>query len=460
MIWDREEKANDVLPVTHTIHYGRSETKNMQKQLSPTLKNDVTITGVTAANPMQTPKTFSRPVQNNTPTKKKKNYATIVTETNVTKTPRLKKKPNQYQLKTSAKRNLYHQLCQEETPVQCDHLSKKNDEKSSTLPDDEFYNLDVIFDNKYSKGPTYKSIQFQLKQEMSALGIYNEMKFQHMIKHSSEFADLVTRMPCNQLENVKKQMYQVVRETTVFKSYEERLADIQVPSFHNDDFTVGLSTFIEIVESIATENKTTLPELMTNFFKIMNMVLPKRNTIVFIGKSNSGKTVIAEVLLKIYPIYDIGWFNLPPSRNSDQFWLEPLIGASVYRAEEVFVANEEHITKLKQLFEGNPALDAPIKYKSPIIVPRRPVIVTMNGEDEADLTRGISRERETMANRSFIYKMNTNLFNRYTEGDERLMKLYGEEITKFMYDRYGQWRPEPPSQKLVDYCVEKINEYI
>lgn len=478
-------KPNDARPATPFTHFDLSRAKNTEDQLSITSKDASMNIGASLTMTNQKMMNSIRHAKKITQTKLANDDAINVTSMqctnlktpppNVTVTNKMNLKRKMFQKSpikkknfSMTKRNLFQDVCQEEV-IHLHSSDEESNRSESTATvcdgvasdDDETYNLKVYFPDKISSHYTnFRSCQFQLKRALEDHMIFNELKFQHVLKHNVSFAEIVTRMPSNQLEHVKKQMYQVIRQRMTHKTYAERIQDVENYSFHNNDFVVALGTFIEIINSIAAENNTIMQDFLTDCFKIINMILPKRNTLVFIGKSNSGKSILCDVLLSVYETYELGFFNLPPSRNTDQFWLEPLIGAAIYRAEEVFVANEDHIVKLKQLFEGNPALVTPIKYKNPIIVPRRPVIVSMNGEGENDLTRGISRERETMKNRSFIYKMNKNLRERYTDGSESLMKQYSKQICKFCYERFGRWRPEAPAEKLVDYYTDLIEPFI
>ena len=303
----------------------------------------------------------------------------------------------------------------------------------------------------------------RFKDAMLDNDIFNETGFQRLLKYDSDFATLVTAMNAQILEASKKQMFQIVRETRKEKSYTDRCreySNIGSMDDHSDGELIALSTACEIFDSIAQENGIKFEEFITNIFKIMEMKLHKKNTLVFIGSSNSGKSFLGDLICAHYTEDEVGKTALPPTRNANQFWLESLVGTSVYRMEECFCAEETQLNDIKKLFEGNPALEANIKHKTAVTIHRKPVIVTMNGNDEADLTRGIQRERNTMKNRCFIYKMNKNIEERYTEGSLATCMKHKQYVMTKLWLKYGNWEEPSPEPKMLDICKNIVSKYI
>lgn len=335
--------------------------------------------------------------------------------------------------------------------------SNQNDES-----EDEFFNNTIIYDDAEKFTNPFcgkKGVLMELKHQLQKFDIYNETKFQYVLKRHPEFAHLVVKCPSNQIEQTKKQMYQVVRETRTYKGYRERMSEIDSPDLLNDnDLCVAMSTMIDILGSIADENYKSIDELCDNIFRILCMDLHKRNAIIFIGDSNSGKSFLADILLCCYEQYELGKFALPPSRTPPQFWLETILGAELYRCEELAVQDQENLQHVKKLLEGNPALEATVKFKNPVPIVRRPVFVTMNGENEHSITRGQSSERNVVKNRAFIYKMNGSLEER-TGGN--LVKLFDNRfaVVKLLFEKYGSYTPPKPLEDEIDMAKDVCKQF-
>ena len=442
MTYLEEERQKSVPYATHLWNFDQSETENIFLQPSITSK-DVTKD---ILEPYQTQSPMTWELLNSATETMNQMQKSLPATTATVTSKTLARTMNYQPMVVSHKR-----MRLQSAPTKTRRLL------SDAELDDELFGCEIVYptENLFTNAMNFKSGSNRLKVAIQEREIYNETKFQHYLRNDSEFCKLVANCYASNLEVIKKQMFQVVRETKSEKTYANAMAHINITE--DDEFFIAASTALEIAHSIAYENRVELPDFLTSLFLILNKTLFKKNTIVFIGASDSGKTYFAEVLLSPFEHYEIGWFNLPPTRNVNQFWMEGLLGADIYRAEEVFVANEESIQDLKKLFEGNPALEAAQKYKSPVCVPRRPVIVTMNGESENDLTKGISKERKTMNNRAFIYKMNKPLKERFTEGCLTILKKRAPEVCKKLWLKYGQEELHILNNNIVDFCKEKFN---
>lgn len=331
-----------------------------------------------------------------------------------------------------------------------------------TIPEnDEYHNLDIVFEDNsnYTTFGNKRGVITQLKDMLQHLDIYNEIKFQYCLKRNPDLARLIVRCPSNQVEHAKKQMYQVVRETRKYTGYRERMNNIATPNLYaNPELCVAMSTMMEILESIAKENYCTIDKLCDDIFRILCMDLHKINAIIFVGSTNSGKSFLADILLCVYQEYEMGKFALPPTRNPPQFWLESILGGEIYRCEELAVQDQENLQHVKKLLEGNPALEATVKFKNPVTVVRRPVFVTMNGDGEQTITRGQSSERGVIATRSFIYKMHHNITKRHC-GNHLLLYKYRFQVMKLLFNKYGDYKEPPPLENEIDMAMDICKKY-
>ena len=114
------------------------------------------------------------------------------------------------------------------------------------------------------------------------------------------------------------------------------------------------------------------------------------------------------------------------------------------------------LQQVKKLFEGSPALVGKVKYKSALTIQRRPVIVGINGDNEYAVTRGMSNEFDTIANRSFIYTMNGSIKNRYHMGSLKCATKYGRQIINTLYKKYGKTDCNFKDDDDIDLCRRYI----
>lgn len=125
------------------------------------------------------------------------------------------------------------------------------------------------------------------------------------------------------------------------------------------------------------------------FWNWINKIDTKRNTLVFFGPSNTGKTAFISGLKQIIP-----WGECC---NGNNFNFEALVGNIIGVWEEPLI-NPDVAEKAKQIFEGMPCAIT-IKYRKPEILPRMPIIMTTNHLP----WRFCQMEEEAFKNRMFIF---------------------------------------------------------
>ena len=179
---------------------------------------------------------------------------------------------------------------------------------------------------------------------------------------------------------------------------------------------------------------------MRDLFNIFEGKHPKKNAIILIGASDSGKSSLADILCTPYLSHEIGNCKIPMRVAGNTFWLENLPGTEIYRCEEAYLDQIDLVQIMKSLLEGNANLEADVKYKSPITIPKRPVILTMNGKHRSDDVF-FSSEVDAIANRSIILVMDRHISQRINDGSIALMKTHARYGLKVLYDKYRDTQP-------------------
>lgn len=125
------------------------------------------------------------------------------------------------------------------------------------------------------------------------------------------------------------------------------------------------------------------------FYKWVTKALPKHNTFVLWGPSNTGKSAFISGFKQC-----VQWGEIV---NSNNFAFEGLVGNGFGIWEEPLIS-PELAEKAKQIFEGMEC-SIPIKFKKPTKLPRIPILMTTNHAP----WRFCTHEEEMFKNRMFIF---------------------------------------------------------
>uniref|UniRef100_A0AAU7P154 Nonstructural protein 1 n=1 Tax=Hamaparvovirinae sp. TaxID=2809447 RepID=A0AAU7P154_9VIRU len=128
------------------------------------------------------------------------------------------------------------------------------------------------------------------------------------------------------------------------------------------------------------------------FFKWITKALPKHNTLVLWGPSNTGKSAFISGFKQC-----VQWGEIV---NSNTFAFEGLIGNGFGIWEEPLIS-PELAEKAKQIFEGMEC-SIPVKFKKPAKLHRTPILMTTNHAP----WRFCTHEEEMFKNRMFIFEWN------------------------------------------------------
>lgn len=105
----------------------------------------------------------------------------------------------------------------------------------------------------------------------------------------------------------------------------------------------------------------------------------KKFGLICYGQTNSGKSLLADLLTSQYREWEIGTFSYPPGTHVSQFYLDKLLNTHIYRCDEIVFENLNIVQKMKNLSEGSRLLDIDVKYKSKMQITPAPVIMNLNG---------------------------------------------------------------------------------
>ena len=196
------------------------------------------------------------------------------------------------------------------------------------------------------------------------------------------------------------------------------------------------SLFLQLAKKIASTNDLTLYGFCDKVFTVLDKEGGKKNTLIFIGESDSGKTTFVNCLLKHINRCDVGNFSPPTNRNTSTFWLSDCTNKRIYRCEEMELQAGEGMEKMKTLMEGNAMLKTDIKYKQQQFVPARPTLVTMNGSGPHDVWKFVSSEEDAIRNRCHIFAMLEPLHWTISKGEMGDLTNMGTPAIRALYAWY------------------------
>lgn len=154
--------------------------------------------------------------------------------------------------------------------------------------------------------------------------------------------------------------------------------------------------------TISTANSTTIDQLCYNLVSVCNQDWYKVRTLLSIGSSDTGKSLLANLLTNVFEPYEHGVISPPMSNQLSDFWLQDLVGKSVYRCEELTIEFKGVLQRIKQLMEGNKELDTPIKFGDNKALKPKPLIITMNEDHKGDIVGPYHEEFDAVNNRCII----------------------------------------------------------
>ena len=218
-------------------------------------------------------------------------------------------------------------------------------------------------------------------------------------------------MTPSSIEPVKKNMFNQNMYVPT-RSWLERIDTSDEMGLHDTlNFKVVKKAYEKIIKQLADENGMTTANVVKSLVESLELMDSKVSTVVFIGESNSGKTVLSKVLRAGYYSYECGIIQSCPGKHPSDFWLQDCTGKSIYVCEELYINTLEICQRFKAIMEGNETLDTNVKYGGNKHLPRRPFVVTMNGRTKYDLAGDYIDEYKALANRCVVFLMRQPIKN-------------------------------------------------
>ena len=256
-----------------------------------------------------------------------------------------------------------------------------------------------------------KNAKYQFYRLLKENKVSNSKHYDALLNTSAHLRQLEEVLNPNLLQTCKRigfnQNLQYDKQ-----SYLERIADF--PDLeelkHRDQSTkLEIALITAFLTIVSSSNKFSLEELCYNIVSIINQDWHKVRTLLCIGTSDTGKSMLANLITNVFEPYEHGIIAPPTSNQLSDFWLQDLVGKSVYRCEELTIEFKGVLQRMKQLMEGNKELDTPIKFGDNKSLKPRPLIVTMNGDHPSDIVGPYHEEFDAVQNRCIILLMKTTL---------------------------------------------------
>ena len=251
--------------------------------------------------------------------------------------------------------------------------------------------------------PNYR-LQFQSLLQKHQ--IINGAHYEIVLQREEELRKLEMNLPAHQIEPLKKLMFR-----QIFLLMDEKMPLpkrlLQVPTYSN--FSTLKRTYTMWMSKLAVSNSISLKSILSKLKCWLLNLNKKRHGLVLIGKPDSGKSFLADLLLSLYEPFEIGYFACPMSSHISPFLFQGLINKLVYRCDELVLEQLGFVQSFKQLTEGSKTLQTDVKFKDALPVDSRPVIVTMNGDCPRDLLKFHPQEFEAVSNRCVFLQMDESI---------------------------------------------------
>ena len=223
--------------------------------------------------------------------------------------------------------------------------------------------------SKMSLKPKDEFIQF-LRENM----IINNRHYEVYLSNYPHLATLETKISTNSLESLKKtifrQNYLIIQNSNMLENR------VNLKSMSILDCHLGLVNYF--LKIVADENQIGIDSLKHQLGMWLFNRNHKKRGLILCGPSDTGKSFFGNLLYGIYQAHEIGYFNCPTGPQPSSFMLQQLTNCLAYRCDEMIFENLGVLQTMKQLLEGSSTLHTDVKYKEPIKVDPRSVLITMN----------------------------------------------------------------------------------
>lgn len=190
------------------------------------------------------------------------------------------------------------------------------------------------------------------------------------------------------------------------------------------DVDASLVWFDKIMEF----NKIDPSTFVNDCFKVMEKILPKKNSIIILGPPNSGKTLVMSSLCKSAIFFS----SCQNFTGNSSFEFQEMISSRCALINEPMITDKT-IETMKNVLEGNPT-NVDKKYHSAQLLPRTPCFITTNAS-LCYYTSNRAINKEAIIARCFSYNFNT--FPELKDCEAQLhplmwLSLYDKYIEQFI----------------------------
>lgn len=189
---------------------------------------------------------------------------------------------------------------------------------------------------------------------------------------------------------------------------------------------------------VAKRNGTCISEMLSSIFSILTSSNGKKNALIFIGSSDSGKSTVLDLLSSIMPIDKVGSFRIPVGNIINNFWLSNLVGdKEIYRCDEFLIETIPVWQEIKTITEGSPYMELEVKFKSSTRLNKKPVLMSGNQQDVGEICKWMSSEVDSFENRFYVVNTHDIKFNKYIPDElHEKVKLIDRYILRMLYDNF------------------------
>ena len=263
----------------------------------------------------------------------------------------------------------------------------------------------------------------------------NSKQYDELLLESAYLRRLETYLIPQQVQTVKRLAFN--QNLYVEKdNWEQRV--LLLPSWEDmpearENFRQEAACVKAFLTSVAHANNISVEFMCHELYNIVNNVNHKKRTLLLYGKSDTGKSLMGNLLTSVFKTFEIGSIACPTSNHTSVFWLQDCIGKQVYRMEEMVIEFQGVLQRIKQLMEGSKELDTNVKYGDNKKIVPKPVIITMNTNYEWEIVGPFQDELEPFLNRCFYLKMSQSLKDYIPKRLFNVLGNAGKVFNAFVY---------------------------
>ena len=190
-----------------------------------------------------------------------------------------------------------------------------------------------------------------------------------------------------------------IRGESFYKIVKEAHAREKIYMEYNGCAT-SLESF-EMLQQILTHNNIDHLQFYEDVFGIMDKTMSKKNTCLFLGPPNAGKTLVA-MSIALACVY---FCNIQSFRKGQAFPFMEAMGTRCILMNEPRIT-DEHVETLKNIAEGCPT-HIDVKYRTGQVLMRTPMIVATNHPLAMYVQTGRDVAQAAFNSRSVVYKFQT-----------------------------------------------------